>query len=98
MASTIWLFHGSRKRAEEHINLIAWKRDTFVRVSTVLLETEAVETAITKFQGCRLADPTGHETIDWTDRPFFIRISSGGTHGDLTMTSLKMIKSGTFQG
>ena len=57
-------------RAKEDINLISWKRDTFVRVSTILLEAKAVDAAITNLQGCRLADPSGHETIDWTDGPF----------------------------
>jgi hypothetical protein len=63
-------FMAQERRAREDISLIAWKRHTFLRVSTILLEAEAVEAAITKLQGCRLADPTGHETIDWTDGPF----------------------------
>ena len=63
-------FSVRENRAKEDINLIPWKRDTFVRVSTILLETEAVDAVITKLRDCRLADPTGHETIEWTDGPF----------------------------
>lgn len=63
-------FMVQERRAREDISLIAWKRDTFVRVSTILLEAESVDAAITKLKGCRLADPSGHETIDWTDGPF----------------------------
>lgn len=50
--------------------LIPFRRDTFVRVSTILIEAPAVEATISKLKGRRLADPTGHDTIDWTDGPF----------------------------
>lgn len=39
-------------------------------MSTILVGVDAVDAAISKLKGCRLADPSGHETIDWTDGPF----------------------------
>jgi len=57
-------------RTEKEFSLISFRRDIFVRVSTILVEIDAVEAAISKLKGCRLADPSGHETIDWTDGPF----------------------------
>ena len=57
-------------RAKKDVSLFSFRRDIFVRVSTILVETDAVDAAISKLKGCRLADPSGHETIDWTDGPF----------------------------
>jgi hypothetical protein len=72
---TPWLllygfFSVREDRAEKNISLLAFKRDIFVRVSTILVEAHAVGAAISKLKGCRLADPNGHEAIDWTDGPF----------------------------
>jgi hypothetical protein len=36
----------------------------------VHLLSHTIEATISQLTGCRLADPIGHETIDWTDGPF----------------------------
>jgi hypothetical protein len=56
--------------AKEEVRSIAFRRDIFVRVTTILVDAESVGTTISKLKGCRLADPSGHETQDWTDGPF----------------------------
>jgi hypothetical protein len=67
----LYVFFSVREdRAEKNISLLAFKRDIFVRVSTILVEVHAVGAAISKLKNCRLADPNGHEAIDWTDSPF----------------------------
>ncbi len=49
---------------------ISYRRSIFVRVSTILVGRDDIEHVVTKLKDCRLSDPSGHETIDWTDGPF----------------------------
>lgn len=72
---TPWLllygFFDVRERWEkENIVSHSFKRDTFVRVSTILVRSDEVKAAMTVLKGKRLADPSEQDAIDWTDGPF----------------------------
>lgn len=64
------LFHNTEKRANKDVSPISFRRKIFVRVSTILVPANTVKATRSKLKGRRLADPSGHETIDWTDGPF----------------------------
>lgn len=64
------LFNSRESREDKSFSPIAFRRDIFVRVSTILVEASKVNDVMRKLQGSRLSDPSGHETIDWTDGPF----------------------------
>jgi hypothetical protein len=70
VATFVRLFQCPRRLEKKSIGLIPFRRDTFVRVSTILIEAHVIKEAISQLRGRRLADPTGHDTIDWTDGPF----------------------------
>jgi hypothetical protein len=63
-------FNSNEERNKESIRAITLKRDIFVRVSTILVDADQANNVIAKLQGCRLADPNGHENIEWPDGPF----------------------------
>ena len=63
-------FRTDERRAKDDIAFIAFRRSFFVRISTILVESASADSAIARLKGNRLADPSGHETIDWTDGPF----------------------------
>lgn len=63
------LFSNTEKR-EKDVGLFTLRRKIFVRITTILVPSNIVKATIVKLKGCRLADPSGHETIDWTDGPF----------------------------
>jgi hypothetical protein len=64
------LFSIDERRAKEDIAFISFRRSIFVRISTILVESGSADSATALLKGKRLADPSGHETIDWTDGPF----------------------------
>jgi hypothetical protein len=61
-----------RDKAGKNYSTLAVVRDVFVRVSSVIVERRHAEKLIATLKGQRLADPSGHETMDWTDGPFLI--------------------------
>ena len=63
-------FSSDERRSKENIALIAFRRSIFVRISTILVDSGSAHFVIAHLKGKRLADPSGHETIDWTDGPF----------------------------
>jgi hypothetical protein len=63
-------FISREDRTKKDLSLISFKRKIFIRVSTILVKTDAVEATISKLKNSKLADPSGHETINWTDGPF----------------------------
>jgi|GEM_PF-588119 len=72
---TPWLllygFFDVRERwAKKNIVSNPFKRDIFVRISTLIVKSDDVESAMTALKGKRLADPSGHDAVNWTDGPF----------------------------
>lgn len=72
---TPWLllygfFSGKEGREEKDVSSIGFRRNVFVRITTILVESKAVESTMAKLKDRRLADPTGHDAIDWIDGPF----------------------------
>ncbi|MEN6488717.1 MAG: hypothetical protein ABFD66_07525 [Smithella sp.] len=72
---TQWLllygFFDVRERwAKGNIVSHSFKRDIFVRISTLLVKSNDVDSTITALKGKRLADPSGHDPVNWTDGPF----------------------------
>ena len=65
------LFTSREEREEASPANIAFRRSTFVRVSSIIVRHEHVRKVCTQLDNARLSDPTDHNTIDWADEPFF---------------------------
>jgi hypothetical protein len=64
------LFSSREERPDKDLATLAFRRHTFVRISTILVKSGEVKTVINKLRGYRLSDPSGHECPSWTDGPF----------------------------
>ena len=64
----IFSIHEDRNNAES-VEL-ARLRDSFVRITTIVIPSKHVKTVITLLQDMRLADPSDHDIEDITDGPF----------------------------
>lgn len=69
---TIWSDRKERDKKEKRHVELSVLQDSFVRISSVVVEANQVEGFIKRLKGERLADPSGHETVDWTDGPFLM--------------------------
>jgi hypothetical protein len=63
-------FNVREERPKKGFEMISFRRDIFVRVTTILVDSDAVDAIISKLRGCRIADSSGHEAIEWIDGPF----------------------------
>lgn len=64
------LFSRREKRTDNDAAALSLERQMFVRVSTILVDSREVDFVMKKLKGCRLSDPSGHESLRWTDGPF----------------------------
>lgn len=64
------LFSNREKRTDNDSAALSLERQTFVRISTILVDSHHADSAMKKLKGCRLSDPSGHECLRWTDGPF----------------------------
>jgi len=80
LLNTMWSV--TEKRSDASAALLGFRRDVFVRVSTILVKKNQRDRVLQKLKGARLADPSGHETIDWTDGPFLMEYPWRHTWGN----------------
>ena len=76
-----WLvLYGFEHKTEESITKPIG-RDAFVRITTILVDRDKASSFVKNLQNTQLADPSGHETIDWTDGAFLCEYPWRNTWG-----------------
>lgn len=71
----------SEKHSTEENRLHNIKQSSFLRMSAVVVDREDTARALRILNDQRLADPSGHETLDWTDGAFLAEYPWRNTWG-----------------
>lgn len=78
---SLWSQREAREGKKVSISTV---RDVFVRISTIIVESKEADAVVEKLRNRRLADPSGHENIEWTDGPYLFEYPWRNTWGPTT--------------